>query len=164
MKKYYWSPQKGDEKASDTLLLTSSPLSLVSIVSLCVLQWPVVDSRRWCKTYAPPSTCTELHLSGKFLSLSLTQSELRSSRLPAKFRCSKRVTWGQRYRRKNDEVCWYTLTIQYRRFKTTSIWKRHLTHPPTGPVEGTLEHRPQLAVDIRSILMNNYTPNKPLKN
>lgn len=24
------------------------------------------------------------------------------------------------------------------------------THPPTGPVEGTLEHRPQLAVDIEA--------------
>ncbi|CAG5849576.1 unnamed protein product [Menidia menidia] len=45
---------------------------------------------RW--TYAPPSTCTELHLSGKFLSLIRGQSELRSSRRPAKFLCSKRVT------------------------------------------------------------------------
>lgn len=44
------------------------------------------------QTYAPLSTCTELHLSGKFLSLILGQSEVRSSRLPAKFRCSKRVT------------------------------------------------------------------------
>lgn len=47
-------------------------------------------------TYAPLSTCTELHLSGKFLSLSLGQSQVRSSRLPAKFRCSKRVTWPER--------------------------------------------------------------------
>lgn len=44
------------------------------------------------ETYAPLSTCTELHLSGKFLSLIRGQSEVRSSRLPAKFRCSKRVT------------------------------------------------------------------------
>lgn len=36
----------------------------------------------------------------------------------------------------------------------------HLTHPPTGPVEGTLEHRPQLAVDIETFLMSNYPPNK----
>lgn len=28
------------------------------------------------------------------------------------------------------------------------------THPPSGPVEGTLEHRPQLAVDIEAFLMN----------
>lgn len=56
-------------------------------------------------TYAPLSTCTELHLSGKFLSLSLEQSELRSSRLPAKFLCSKRVTWGQRGHRLHSILC-----------------------------------------------------------
>lgn len=31
------------------------------------------------------------------------------------------------------------------------------THPPAGPVEGTLEHRPQLAMDRETILMTHYT-------
>lgn len=56
------------------------------------VQCSSANSRGHCKTYAPLSTCTELHLSGKFLSLILGQSEVRSKRLPAKFRCSKRVT------------------------------------------------------------------------
>lgn len=33
---------------------------------------------------------------------------------------------------------------------------RYWTHPPTGPVEGTLEHRPQLAVDVEAFLMSSY--------
>lgn len=37
------------------------------------------------------------------------------------------------------------------------------THPPTGPVEGTLEHRPQLAVDTEAFLMNNYVPNTTIE-
>lgn len=59
------------------------------------VQCSSANTRGHCGTYAPLSTCTELHLSGKFLSLILGQSEVRSSRLPAKFRCSKRVTWEQ---------------------------------------------------------------------
>lgn len=145
-------------------------------------------------TYAPLSTCTELHLSGKFFSLSLWQSALRSRRLPVKFRCSKRVTWHRQvgegrvkhfkepffkkhYKKplrnliyvsyhhstKESAVAYYYSIISaglihhakycvteedlVRIEKKMKSWG---THPPTGPVKSTLEHRPQLAVDTHT--------------
>lgn len=35
------------------------------------------------------------------------------------------------------------------------------THPPAGPVEGTLEHRPQLAVDRKTILTSHFVYGTP---
>lgn len=97
--------------SGDTCAPKSPPQTMPSLIGFIFCPNVAVAAACWqvngpaSLTYAPLSTCTELHLSGKFLSLSLGQSEVRSSRRPAKFRCSKRVTWREQNAPLSIAVC-----------------------------------------------------------